>query len=83
MHEEQKIHQRPSRMNQTVIRALGMSFAGNLLFVLIVGLAIGPSFVKLLAHLPEQLQLAGRFAYMAVPWIGLATLISAFRLKTR
>ena len=83
VHEEQKIHQRPSRMNQTVIRALGMSFAGNLLFVLIVGLAIGPSFVKLLAHLPEQLQLAGRFAYMAVPWIGLATLISAFRLKTR
>lgn len=81
--EEEKIHDVPARINGVIVRALGMSFIGNFLFVLLFSLALGPAFAKLLPHLPDQLQLAGKFAYMAVPWIGLATLLSAFRLKTR
>lgn len=81
--QEQKIHYQPSYINGVLVRALGMSFIGNFLFVFIFSLLFGPAFAQLVPHLPEQLQVAGKFAYMAVPWIGLATLISAFRLKTR
>ena len=81
--QEQKVHFIPFYINRVIVRALGMSFIGNFLFVLIFSLFFGPAFAQLGPHLPEQLQVAGKFAYMAVPWIGLATLISAFRLKTR
>lgn len=83
MRQEQQIHYKPSYINSVIVRALGMSFTGNFLFVFIFSLLFGPAFAQLVPHLPEQLQVAGKFAYMAVPWIGLATLISAFRLKTR
>ena len=81
--QEQQIRFKPSYINSVIVRAFGMSFIGNFLFVFIFSLLFGPAFAKLVPHLPEQLQVAGKFAYMAVPWIGLATLISAFRLKTR
>lgn len=83
LHQEQQIRYQPSYIHSVIIRALGMSFIGNFLFVLIFSLAFGPAFAQLVPHLPEQLHVASKFAYMAVPWIGLATLISAFRLKTR
>ena len=81
--QEQKIHYRPDYINGVIVRVLGMSFISNFLFVFIFSLLFGPVFAQLVPFLPEQLQMAGKFAYMAVPWIGLATLISAFRLKTR
>ena len=81
--QEQKIHYKPSYINGVIGRALGMSFIGNFLFVFVFSLLFGPTFAQLVPHLPEQLQVAGKFAYLAVPWIGLATLVSAFRLKTR
>lgn len=81
--QEQKIHYQPSYINGVIIRALGMSLSSNFLFVFIFSLLFGPTFAQLVPYFPPQLQVAGKFAYMAVPWIGLATLISAFRLKTR
>lgn len=81
--QEQKIHYHPPYINGVIVRALGMSFTSNFLFVLIFSLLFGPTFAQVVPFLPEQLYVAGKFAYMAVPWIGLATLISAFRLKTR
>ena len=81
--QEQKIRYNPSYVNRVIVRALGMSFIGNFLFVFIFSLLFGPIFAQIVPLFPEQLQVAGKFAYMAVPWIGLATLVSAFRLKTR
>ena len=81
--QEQKIHFCPSYVNRVIVRALGMSFITNFLFVFIFSLLFGPVFAQIVPLLPEQLHVAGKFAYMAVPWIGLATLVSAFRLKTR
>ncbi len=81
--QEQKIHYKPTYINNVIVRALGMSFTGNFLFIFVFSLLFGPAFAQLVPHLPEQMQVAGKFAYMAVPWIGLATLVSAFRLKTR
>ena len=81
--QEQKIHYYPSYINGVIVRALAMSFTSNFLFVFVFCLLFGPVFAQLVPFLPEQLHIAGKFAYMAVPWIGLATLISTFRLKTR
>ena len=83
MRQEQKIHYTPAYINGVIIRVLGMSFISNFLFVFIFSLLFGPTFAQLVPFLPEQMQVAGKFAYMAVPWIGLTTLIAAFRLKTR
>lgn len=83
MRQEQQIRYQPSYINRVMVRVLGMSFIGNFLFLFVFSLAFGPAFAQLVVHLPDQMQVAGKFAYMAVPWIGLATLISAFRLKTR
>ena len=38
---------------------------------------------NIVAYIPIKAYAAFKFAYMSVPWIGLATLIPAFRLKTR
>lgn len=81
--QEQKIHYYPVYINRVIVRALGMSFISNFLFVFVFSLLFGPAFAQVVPLLPEQLQVAGKFAYMAVPWIGLATLVAAFRLKTR
>ncbi len=81
--EEEKIMQHPAHLNWTVLQSLAMSFVCTFAFVFCVSAGVGSCFSKLLAYLPEQLHMASKFAYMAVPWIGLATLISLFRFKTR
>lgn len=81
--QEEKILQRPSRITWTVVQALGMSFVCTFAFLFCVGVGVGFPFAKLVPFLPEQVHLASRFAYMAVPWIGMAALIPLFRLKAR
>ena len=81
--QEQKIFKKPSYVTWAIVKALGLSFAMTFLFILIFGGAVSNVFVKVLPYLSEQLNIAGKFAYMAVPWIGLATLVSTFRLKAR
>ncbi len=81
--QEHLILQKPPYISGVVIKALALSFAMTLSFLLFYSAVIGGSVVRLLPFVPEKLHLASKFAFMAVPWIGLATLVSTFRLKTR
>ena len=81
--QERLILQKPSRLTGIILKVLFLSFTMTLAFVLFYSAVVGGSVVRLLPFLPEQLHIASKFAYMAVPWIGLATLVSTFRLKTR
>ncbi len=81
--EEEKILQTPSHVIWTVVQALGMSFVCTFAFIFCISAGVGFCFANLMPYLPEQVHIASKFAYMAVPWIGLATLISLFRFKTR
>lgn len=81
--QERGILLKPSRVSLVVTKALALSFIMTLSFLLFYSAVIGSSFARLLPYIPEKLHLASKFAYMAVPWIGLATLVSTFRLKTR
>ena len=81
--QEHIILRRPPYISFVVIKVLGISFIMTLAFLLFYSFIMGSSFTRLLPFLPENLHLASKFAYMAVPWIGLATLVSIFRLKTR
>ena len=80
---EQKIRRNPSYLRHCVLEALAFSFMTNFVFILVVGGVCGAILKELIPFVPEQMYWAGKFSYMAVPWIGLATLLSAFRLKTR
>lgn len=80
---EQKITQKPTAVNRTVGFALASSFLMNFVFIFIFVWVFGQLMLALLPHIPVKAHLACKFAYMAVPWIGLATLIPAFRLKSR
>ncbi|MBR4681838.1 MAG: PTS sugar transporter subunit IIC [Elusimicrobiaceae bacterium] len=80
---ENKIMQRPD----TIGRVIALELFTNLL----INFALISSFVWisssitlwLMPHMSIQSIMACRFAYMAVPWIGLASLIPEFRLKKR
>jgi len=80
---EQKITQRPDAVNRTVGFALASSFLMNFIFIFVFVWIFGQFMLALLPHIPVKAHFACKFAYMAVPWIGLATLIPVFRLKTR
>nr|QGT50869.1 hypothetical protein Elusimicrob2101_1320 [uncultured Elusimicrobia bacterium] len=80
---EQKITQKPSAVNRTVGFALASSFLMNFIYIFVFVWLAGLLTLVLTPHLPMKAHLACKFAYMAVPWIGLATLIPAFRLKSR
>ncbi len=80
---EKQIMQNPRAINRVVFLELGACFLIN--FVLI-SLFIGVSATLaqwLQPHIPQRAFYACQFAFMAVPWIGLASLIPEFRLKKR
>ncbi len=81
--QEHTILRKPPYISIVVIKALVLSFAMTLSFLLFYSAVIGGSVARLLPFVPEKLHLASKFAFMAVPWIGMATLVSTFRLKTR
>lgn len=80
---EQKITQKPNTVNRTVGFALASSFLMNFIYIFVFVWLIGQLTLALLPHLPMKAHAACKFAFMAVPWIGLATLVPAFRLKSR
>lgn len=81
--QEHIILRKPPYISIVVIKALVLSFAMTLSFLLFYSAVIGGSVARLLPFVPEKLHLASKFAFMAVPWIGMASLVSTFRLKTR
>ncbi len=80
---EQQIIKNPNAVNRAVLLALVTSFLMNFILIFIFTWLCGSFMLWLLPHIPAQAHMACRFAYMTVPWIGLATLVPAFRLKTR
>jgi mannose/fructose/N-acetylgalactosamine-specific phosphotransferase system component IIC len=80
---EQKIVQKPASVNRAVAISLFSSAAINFLILFLFIWGGIPAAKWLAIHLPYQAQIACKFAYMAVPWIGLAALVPEFRLKTR
>lgn len=80
---EKKIAQRPSDINRTILLSLVSVFLMNFVFISVCAWICTQLMYHLFAYIPLKAHFACKFAYMAVPWIGLATLIPAFRLKTR
>ena len=80
---EQKIIKNPSAVNRAVLLALGTSFLMNFILIFVFAWVCGQFMLWLLPFIPAKAYLACRFAYLIVPWIGLATLVPAFRLKAR
>ena len=81
--QEQKIIKNPNQLTKTVLCSLGFGVVWTFLFIWAVSMITGTIFAKVQPYLPEQIHIASRFAYMSVPWIGMAALIPLFRLKTR
>ncbi len=80
---EQKITQKPTTIYQAISMSLLTSFLINFLLLFLFIWLGSYLAVWISSHLPSQAQIACNFAYMAVPWIGLAALVPEFRLKTR
>lgn len=80
---EKQIMQRPAAVNRTILFSLLSVFLMNLLFISACAWLCTQMMYHLFAYIPLKAHFACKFAYMAVPWIGLAALIPAFRLKTR
>lgn len=80
---EKKIAQKPSVINRTILISLVSVFLMNFVFISACAWICTQLMYHLFAYIPLKAHFACKFAYMAVPWIGLATLIPAFRLKTR
>ena len=80
---EQKIVQKPTAVNRAIVISLFSSAAINFLILFLFVWGGLPIAKWLTVHLSYQAQIACKFAYMAVPWIGLAALVPEFRLKTR
>lgn len=80
---ERRLTRHPSYIGRTVWYVLVMGFIMTFSFLSVYSSAASFVLSSLLPSIPESMHLAGEFAYMAVPWIGFATLISTFRLKPR
>ncbi len=80
---EKNAASRPGDINRTVVLLLISVFLLNLIFVSVCAWVCTRLMYNIVAYIPLKAYAAFKFAYMAVPWIGLATLIPGFRLKTR
>lgn len=80
---ERRVMQQPGQINHAILSAIANAFLSTFILIFLFAWLCGKGFVWLLPFIPAQAHFACRFAYMAVPWIGLATLVPAFRLKTR
>ena len=80
---ESKIMQRPGFINRIIVWELGTNALINFVFISLFVWISSQIMLWLLPHIPIQSTVACRFAYMAVPWIGLASLIPEFRFKKR
>lgn len=80
---ERRVMQQPGQINHAILSALANAFLSTFILIFLFTWLCGKGLVWLVPFIPAQAHFACRFAYMAVPWIGLATLVPTFRLKTR
>lgn len=80
---ENRIQQNPDSISRVLFFELGACFLVNFIIIsLFVGIS-GAFMLWLQPLIPQKAFYACQFSFMAVPWIGLASLIPEFRLKTR
>jgi len=80
---EKQIMNKPETINRVIFLELGACFLINFVLIsLFIGIS-GAAMRWLQPHIPQRAFFACQFAFMAVPWIGLASLIPEFRLKKR
>ncbi|MBR3603158.1 MAG: PTS sugar transporter subunit IIC [Elusimicrobiaceae bacterium] len=80
---ETKIGKNPNDLWKTVSLSLLLSFLMTFIFLSAAAWLSAQLVFWIFPYIPAQMHFAFQLAYMAVPWIGLATLIPLFRLKTR
>ncbi len=80
---EKKITRHPSDLKRTIAGALLLSFSMTFIFLSVSIWATSQTLFWLFPYLTPKIHFAFHLAYTAVPWIGLATLIPAFRFKAR
>ena len=80
---EKRILKKPQTVNKAIVVALIASFATTFLLFSFFIFCTTPVATWIMKHLTPQAQTACKFAFIAVPWIGIASLLSSFRLKTR
>lgn len=80
---EKKVGKNPNDLWRIIAMSLLLSFL--MTFIFIFAAAWGSAQLCFIAfpYISAKVHFAFYLAYMAVPWIGLAALIPAFRLKTR
>ena len=80
---EKKIGRNPSDMKRIIAGALLLPFLMSFVFISLLAWASSNVMFGVFAYITPRMHFAFRLAYAAVPWIGLATLIPALRLKVR
>ena len=80
---EKQIMNKPETINRVIFLELGACFLINFVLISLFIGASGAAMRWLQPHIPQRAFFACQFAFMAVPWIGLASLIPEFRLKKR
>ncbi|MBR4592831.1 MAG: PTS sugar transporter subunit IIC [Elusimicrobiaceae bacterium] len=80
---EQHLQRHPTWINHLIFRELIIGFIINFIFIFLLVWLGGVLLGWLQPLLGPRTLVACQFAFMAVPWIGLASLIPEFRLKKR
>lgn len=80
---EKRIGKKPTDIKRIVFVALLLSFLMTFIFITVVTWCSSQAMFIVYPYIPPKMHFAFRLAYMAVPWIGLAALLPAMRLKTR
>ena len=81
VYQEQKIVKKASQLNWTILVSLAQAFLLALVGFVFICSVSGWIMVRVLPFIPERMQMVSAIAYMAVPWIGLTTLICNFNFK--
>jgi len=80
---EKQIDRKPSAIGRIIGMALLSSFLTTFIFLSVASWLASLLVFWILPYIPPKIHLAFLLAYTAVPWIGMAALLPAFRIKTR
>lgn len=80
---EKGIEKRPANIKRVIGMTLLASFLMTFIFLSVTAWLSSWFIFWVLPYIPPKIHLAFLLAYTAVPWIGMASMLPAFRLKTR
>ena len=80
---EKGIERHPGNIKQVIAMTLLAAFLMTFIFLSVTTWISSWLIFRILPYIPPRIHLAFLLAYTAVPWIGLASMLPAFRLKAR